>query len=156
MERLVLLIGILLPAHNLKKLAEDLAKLLKKKTNAHIKGKVQVQELEELTPVPDNFMWRLFDDHCIAEQLTLLDHLGYCAIRPSELLGRGWVKKDKLRRSPNVVHMLSRFNYLTNWVTREILNFNTPTGRSRAITRFISIASVCNSLFYFILNIVFF
>ena len=147
-----MLIGVTLPAHGLDKLAQDLYKLLRKKIKEYVKGKEQVQELEELAPVPSSFVWNLFDDNTFASQLTFLDHLSYRAIKSSEMLGRGWVHKDRSNRSPNVVQILKRFNTLTNWITKEILLFQTPQERSRAIERFISIARVCLFLFFFIFS----
>ena len=81
MERICLLIGITLPLHGLHKFASDLEKLLKKKIHEYEIQEEQVEELEELLPVPTSFSWIPFPDDLIASQITLLDHLTYRSIK---------------------------------------------------------------------------
>ena len=40
----------------------------------------------------------------------LIDEVLFQNIQPYELVGQGWMKKDKLERAPNVMRMIDRFN----------------------------------------------
>lgn len=46
----------------------------------------------------------------IAEQMTLLDHKIFMAIRSEEFLGMAWMKQDKGDRAPNILLITKRFN----------------------------------------------
>jgi RasGEF domain len=46
----------------------------------------------------------------LAKQLTLVEHELFCAIRPEELLGQAWTKKNKERDSPNILRVIGHFN----------------------------------------------
>ncbi|KAJ7337229.1 RasGEF [Desmophyllum pertusum] len=75
-----------------------------------------------------------------AQQLTILDLSVFKSIHPDELSGCGWTKKQKLELAPNVVGLTKRFNHVSFWVIREILNANRTKIRAAVLTHFIKIA----------------
>jgi hypothetical protein len=46
----------------------------------------------------------------LARQITLVEHDLYLAIKPQELLGQAWTKKNKERDSPNILRLIDHFN----------------------------------------------
>lgn len=75
-----------------------------------------------------------------AQQLTILDLAVFKAINPDELSGVGWTKKQKVELAPNIVAFTKRFNHVSFWVVREILNANKKKTRAAVLTHFIKIA----------------
>eukprot|EP00112_Aurelia_sp_Birch-Aquarium-sp1_P009547 Seg2088.3 transcript_id=Seg2088.3/GoldUCD/mRNA.D3Y31 product="Ras-specific guanine nucleotide-releasing factor RalGPS2" protein_id=Seg2088.3/GoldUCD/D3Y31 len=76
----------------------------------------------------------------IANQLTLIDMPLFEAIEPEELASCSWSTKKKYEVAPNVVNFTRRFNHVSFWVTREILNANTQKKRAEIISHFIRIS----------------
>lgn len=75
-----------------------------------------------------------------AQQLTILDLAVFKVINPDELSGVGWTKKQKIELAPNIVAFTKRFNHVSFWVVREILNANKTKTRATVLTHFIKIA----------------
>ena len=75
-----------------------------------------------------------------AKQIILMDIPVFKAIKPEELSCCGWNKKNKLELSPNVVAMTRRFNHVSFWVVREILNATLTKTRADVLSLFIRIA----------------
>ena len=61
----------------------------------------------------------------------------------------GWNKKDKHKRAPNVLEMIERFNYVSGWVATTICTTESVKKRSKVISKFIEVAEVCFTLFFF-------
>jgi hypothetical protein len=83
-----------------------------------------------------------------AVQLTLIEYNGfYKLIKPRELLGQAWTKKEiRESVSPNVVCMINLYNKRIRWVTSEILRYGrTIAERVAHVEAFIDIASLCIS-----------
>eukprot|EP00127_Corallochytrium_limacisporum_P002362 Clim_evm3s119 gene=Clim_evmTU3s119 len=57
----------------------------------------------------------------LARQITLVDSELFANIRPSELVGQRWMKKNKKEFAPNIVKITRQFNALSNWIQKSIL-----------------------------------
>eukprot|EP01107_Rhizomastix_libera_P014879 TRINITY_DN505_c0_g2_i6.p1 TRINITY_DN505_c0_g2~~TRINITY_DN505_c0_g2_i6.p1 ORF type:complete len:435 (-),score=108.48 TRINITY_DN505_c0_g2_i6:42-1346(-) len=75
-----------------------------------------------------------------AQQLTLMEFEVYQRITPIECYGLAWAKKDGEKKSPNIRELSDYFNRFGNWITCEILKFQTPKERKTAIGKFMEIA----------------
>jgi hypothetical protein len=65
-----------------------------------------------------------------ARQLTLIESELFRAVRPPELMGLGWTGEDKELVAPHVLAMTYRFNLVSNWVVRTVVE--TPNLHERA------------------------
>lgn len=75
-----------------------------------------------------------------AKQITLMDIPVFKAIKPEELSCCGWNKKNKLELSPNVVAMTRRFNHVSFWAVKEILDATFTKRRADVLSLFIRVA----------------
>eukprot|EP00045_Choanoeca_perplexa_P007005 m.61483 g.61483 ORF g.61483 m.61483 type:complete len:1121 (-) comp13883_c0_seq1:104-3466(-) len=57
----------------------------------------------------------------VARQMTIIESHLYRKIRPSELVGQMWTKSKKWLYAPNVLNMTHRFNQMSRWFLRSIL-----------------------------------
>eukprot|EP01127_Copromyxa_protea_P000196 TRINITY_DN10185_c0_g1_i1.p1 TRINITY_DN10185_c0_g1~~TRINITY_DN10185_c0_g1_i1.p1 ORF type:complete len:1047 (-),score=228.31 TRINITY_DN10185_c0_g1_i1:56-2896(-) len=76
----------------------------------------------------------------IARQLTMIEWKMWSAIKPYEFLNLAWTKKDRAKRSGNVIAMIERFNYVSGWVATMICMSEKPKERVRITHKFIEIA----------------
>ncbi|XP_076058431.1 ral GEF with PH domain and SH3 binding motif isoform X2 [Oratosquilla oratoria] len=82
----------------------------------------------------------------LATQITRMDFPVFKAITPDELTSCGWTKKDKQKMAPNVVEFTRRFNHVSFWVVREILNAGAVKHRAEMTGHFIKVARKLNDL----------
>jgi len=78
----------------------------------------------------------------VARQLTLMDYNLCRVIEPKEFLGLAWSKKDKEKRSPNLLRMITRFNLVSKWVAGTIVKETNLRNRAKLMSHFISILQV--------------
>jgi hypothetical protein len=82
----------------------------------------------------------------IARQLTLIEWNIWEKIQPWECLGLAWMKKDKARRSPHVLALIERFNYVSGWVATSICSQEQVKKRSKFIQKLIDVANGLRNL----------
>ncbi|KNC55228.1 uncharacterized protein AMSG_10857 [Thecamonas trahens ATCC 50062] len=76
----------------------------------------------------------------VARQLTLVESHLYRRVTAEQLVGLGWTKADKDRRSPDVMRVFDHFNRVGAWVQASILEPVRASGRAERVEKFIAIA----------------
>ncbi|KAJ3450658.1 ras guanine nucleotide exchange factor i-related [Anaeramoeba flamelloides] len=131
----------------------SLRKLFTEKLLKQINSRIPMNTFQKITPsepppepkVPKNIFsknLKLFDidEIEIARQITLIDFEIFSQIKPAELLNCAW-SKDKLKhRAKNVLHFILRFNQLSNWFSKLILDHEKVKVRAKVLTKVINIA----------------
>jgi hypothetical protein len=79
----------------------------------------------------------------VASQLTLIEHEVFSRIKPFELVGQKWTKRNKRDIAPGICTFIEKFNLTTRWVVFEVLTPPQPRQRAIMIEKFIRIAEAC-------------
>jgi hypothetical protein len=76
----------------------------------------------------------------IARQMTLIEEELFRNVRPRELIGLAWTKKDKEKRAPNLLKISARFNAVSDWVKSSIVQEKDLKKRTKIFEKFVEIA----------------
>ena len=85
----------------------------------------------------------------IAISLTSICYKLISNIGIEELLNNNFSKKDKNKRSPNIMTFIERFDKLSLFIIEDICSYDDPKRRAEAITKWVKIAEQCKNMYNF-------
>ncbi|KAJ0182910.1 hypothetical protein K1T71_000886 [Dendrolimus kikuchii] len=115
---------------------------------SHVFDKAPPNVLRHIAEPPEKYSWHPLALHPLelARQLTLLEFQLYRQVKPSELVGAVWTKKDKDKSSPNLLRIIKHTTNFTRWMEKWIVESENLDERTGVVCRFLEVAIALRDL----------
>ncbi|GAB6020519.1 hypothetical protein CHUAL_003203 [Chamberlinius hualienensis] len=139
---------------SMKKWADSIAKIVQRRKESPEDSREIMFGYERSPPLIEWHLARTYDHFDlmtlhpieIARQLTLLEFELYRAVKPSELVGAVWTKKNKEKTSPNLLAMIHHSTNITLWLMKSIVETENVDERAAVVSRILEIMIVLQEL----------
>ncbi|XP_045548407.1 ras-specific guanine nucleotide-releasing factor 2 isoform X1 [Salmo salar] len=109
-------------------------------------AQLKIEDILQMTECPKAECFDSLSAIELAEQITLLDHIVFRSIPYEEFLGQGWMKLDKLERTPYIMKTSQHFNDMSNLVASQIIAHTDVGSRANSIEKWLAVAGICRCL----------
>ncbi|KAK6322663.1 hypothetical protein J4Q44_G00074550 [Coregonus suidteri] len=109
-------------------------------------AQLKIEDILQMTECPKAECFDSLSAMELAEQITLLDHIVFRSIPYEEFLGQGWMKLDKLDRTPYIMKTSQHFNDMSNLVASQIIAHTDVVSRANSIEKWLAVAGICRCL----------
>nr|XP_046160966.1 ras-specific guanine nucleotide-releasing factor 2-like isoform X6 [Oncorhynchus gorbuscha] len=109
-------------------------------------AQLKIEDILQMTECPKAECFDSLSAMELAEQITLLDHIVFRSIPYEEFLGQGWMKLDKLERTPYIMKTSQHFNDMSNLVASQIIAHTDVGSRANSIEKWLAVAGICRCL----------
>uniref|UniRef100_A0A8C8G4E8 Ras protein-specific guanine nucleotide-releasing factor 2a n=1 Tax=Oncorhynchus tshawytscha TaxID=74940 RepID=A0A8C8G4E8_ONCTS len=109
-------------------------------------AQLKIEDILQMTECPKAECFDALSAMELAEQITLLDHIVFRSIPYEEFLGQGWMKLDKLERTPYIMKTSQHFNDMSNLVASQIIAHTDVGSRANSIEKWLAVAGICRCL----------
>ncbi|KAK5619214.1 Ras-specific guanine nucleotide-releasing factor 2 [Crenichthys baileyi] len=107
---------------------------------------LRIEDILQMADCPKAECFESLSAMELAEQITLLDHIVFRSIPYEEFLGQGWMKIDKIERTPYIMKTSQHFNDMSNLVASQIMSHTDVGSRASSIEKWVAVADICRCL----------
>ncbi|XP_056888145.1 LOW QUALITY PROTEIN: ras-specific guanine nucleotide-releasing factor 2-like [Takifugu flavidus] len=109
-------------------------------------AQLRIEDILQMADCPKAECFESLSAMELAEQITLLDHIVFRSIPYEEFLGQGWMKVDKMERTPYIMKTSQHFNDMSNLVASQIMTHTDVGSRASSIEKWVAVADICRCL----------